>query len=202
MRLSSQRAGATAARRGVRRAQAAVVGLGDGDDVFDVGLTTAGEGAPGIEAVDASAEGRDDARLDRLGIGIVVPVVWRATVFGGYRQPAPGFGGECRTWKAAATSRTAASGRRSGDGFIGDSVTAFACVSDDLSGRGSMRPALVDSGEHGLPGGFRPCGAVEAEAMAGLVVQTFVRRRCRHAGREVEFMSRASHISMARVSSH
>ena len=59
--------GEPAARRGGGGAEAAVEGLGDSDDVFNVGLVAAGEGVPGIGAVDAAAVGRDDARLDRCG---------------------------------------------------------------------------------------------------------------------------------------
>ena len=86
--------GEPATRRCVGRAQAAIVGLGDGDDVFDVGPAAAGEGAPGIGAVDARVRrGPRRCAARPTGVGIVVPVVGRASVFGGYRQPASCLGG-------------------------------------------------------------------------------------------------------------
>ena len=127
----------SAACRCVRRAQAAVVGLGDGDDMFDIGPAAAGEGAPGVGAVDAAAAGLDDARLDRLGVGIVAPVVGRASVFRGHHQTASGLGGGRRN---LAYDDDGEQDGGVGAGMVGDSVPAFACVSDDLRGRAVNAP--------------------------------------------------------------
>ena len=56
--------------------------LGDGDDVLDVGLPRAREIPARIGAVDPPAHGDDDARLDRLRIGIVLADIGRAAMFG------------------------------------------------------------------------------------------------------------------------
>ena len=53
-------------------AEAAVVRLAAGDDVFDVGLSDAGEIGAGVRAVDAAALLVDDTGLDILGVGIEV----------------------------------------------------------------------------------------------------------------------------------
>ena len=51
------------------------MGLGAGDDVFDVGLGRAVEPGSCVRAVDDAAHARDDARLDGLRIGVVVGFV-------------------------------------------------------------------------------------------------------------------------------
>ena len=63
-------------------AEAAVVRLATGYDVFDVRLSDAGEIGAGVRAVDAVALLVDDMGLDALGVGIEVRVVVRAAVFG------------------------------------------------------------------------------------------------------------------------
>ena len=79
---------------GAGGAEAAVVGLRDGDDVLDIRLARAAKGSPGVGAVHPAAHGSDDAGLDRLGIGIVGPVVGRAAVLGRNGEAVPGVGAE------------------------------------------------------------------------------------------------------------
>ena len=63
--------GEAPAGRPVGGAETAVMRLGDGDDMFDVGLSGAREIPPGIGPVDPPAHRHDDAGLHRLGIGVV-----------------------------------------------------------------------------------------------------------------------------------
>ena len=65
------------------------MGLGDGDDVFDVGLPRVRKMPPRIGAVDPPAHRRHDAGLDRLRIGIVAAGIWRAAMFRCDGEPAP-----------------------------------------------------------------------------------------------------------------
>ena len=58
------------------------MGFRQRDDVFDVGLSPAGEEAAGVGAVDAPAHGGNDPGFDGLTIGVVSTAVGRATVLG------------------------------------------------------------------------------------------------------------------------
>ena len=49
--------------------------LGASDDVLDVSLGCAVEPCPSVGTVDDAAHARNDARLDRLRIGVVAGVV-------------------------------------------------------------------------------------------------------------------------------
>ena len=61
-------------------AEPAVMSLGDGNDVLDIGLSRGRVVPPGVGPVNPASHGGDDLGLDRLRIGVVVPVVWRAAV--------------------------------------------------------------------------------------------------------------------------
>ena len=74
-------------------AKAAVVGLGDGDDVLDVGVARAREVPSGVGAVDTPAKAVDDDLLDGLAIGVVAAVVGSAAVLRSDDKPAPGVAG-------------------------------------------------------------------------------------------------------------
>ena len=83
--------GETPAGRPVGSAESAIVRLGDGHNVFYVGLARAREMPPGIGAIDPPAHRRDDAGLDRLRVAIVPALVGRAAMFWRDSEAAPGF---------------------------------------------------------------------------------------------------------------
>ena len=68
--------------------------LGDGDDVLDIGLARGRIVPPRVGPVDPASHGSHDLGLDRLRIGVVVPVVWRAAVLRRDDEAVPGLGAE------------------------------------------------------------------------------------------------------------
>ena len=73
-------------------AETAVVGLGAGHDVLDVGLSDGFEPGAGVGSVDAAYLGHYPG-FHRGRVGVVSGVVWRAPMFLGEGDPAPGVGG-------------------------------------------------------------------------------------------------------------
>ena len=78
---------------GAGSAESAVVGLGDGDDMLDIGVAHAAVMPAGVGTVDPASHGNDDLAFDGTRIGVVAPVVGRAAVLGRDGEAAPGVGG-------------------------------------------------------------------------------------------------------------
>lgn len=65
-----------------------IVRLGERDQVLEIGLTCGLELFPRVGGPDA-AQAFDDLRLDRSGVGVVVPVIRGATGLGRDHEAAP-----------------------------------------------------------------------------------------------------------------
>ena len=74
----------------VSRTEPAVMGLGQSDDVFNVGLPDAGEATPCVGSVDLADRG-DNPGLNRLRIMVVAGIVGGATVLWGDDKTPPGL---------------------------------------------------------------------------------------------------------------
>ena len=70
-------------------AEAAVMRLGEGDDMFNVRLARVCEISSRVRSVNAPAHRRDDAGLERLRIGVVAAVIRFAAMFRRDDKPAP-----------------------------------------------------------------------------------------------------------------
>ena len=145
----------------VRRAQAAVMGFGDGDDVLDVRLPQAPVIPSRIGPVDPSAHRCGDLRFHRLRIAAVGARVRRASVFRRHDQATPsifrglgsgadrrreraGGAGSCEKPETRTGPRRKALPCRCGAGRGAETGEGKACVTADPSSgrRGHEAPGL------------------------------------------------------------